>query len=163
MYHQKTQSIVSALNELGVPGSEEVLQYCTNARMNKKLVVFTHGAFDVLHLGHIVYLEAARKLGDVLVVGVHADEPVSFYKGEGRPILPLIQRAKIIDSLKVVDYVMICWHSTAEDVVRILHPDVYVKDSGYDIRAMPEARMYKSMAGYYILCRTQRVYPVPRL
>jgi rfaE bifunctional protein nucleotidyltransferase chain/domain len=139
--------LVKALADLGIPSRNKVIHCCREVRANGEKIVFTHGAFDLLHIGHVVYLEAASKLGDVLVVGIHADEPISAFKGEGRPVFPLVQRAKIVTSLETVDYVVVCWHQTAEEVVSALQPDIYVKDSGYNIMAMPESRVVQAYGG----------------
>lgn len=95
-------------------------------------VVFTNGCFDLLHVGHVRYLQAARQLGDLLVVALNDDESVRRLKGPGRPFVPLGDRAEVLCSLRAVDFVVPFGGSTAEEVVRSLRPDVYVKGGDYD-------------------------------
>lgn len=110
-------------------------------------VVCTNGHFDLLHIGHLRYLQAARALGDVLVVGVNDDAMTTQRKGPSRPILPEDERAELLAGLACVDYVTIFHEPTAERVVALLRPDVYVKggDYGPDGAALPEAEI---VAGY---------------
>lgn len=110
-------------------------------------VVFTNGHFDLLHVGHLRYLQAARELGDVLVVGVNDDAITTARKGPGRPILPEGERAELLAGLACVDYVTIFHEPTAERCVELLKPDIYAKggDYGPGGAALPEAEI---VAGY---------------
>ena len=94
-------------------------------------VVLTNGTFDLLHIGHVRYLEAARQLGDVLVVGVNSDASVRGYKGPGRPVVPQSERAEIVAALRCVDCVTIFDEPTAVHLVEALKPDVYAKGGDY--------------------------------
>ena len=94
-------------------------------------VVLTNGTFDLLHIGHVRYLEAARALGDVLVVGINSDASVRGYKGPGRPVVPQDERAEIVAALRCVDYVTIFEEATAVRLVEALEPDVYAKGGDY--------------------------------
>jgi rfaE bifunctional protein nucleotidyltransferase chain/domain len=96
-------------------------------KRNGKRVVFTNGCFDLLHPGHIHSLEAARALGDVLIVGLNSDNSVRTLKGAGRPVLPAEERAEILASLECVDAVLIFDDLTPQSVVAALLPDVLVK------------------------------------
>ena len=113
-------------------------------------VVFTNGHFDLLHLGHVDYLERARELGDVLVVGLNGDASTRRLKGPERPIVPAAERAAILAALDCVDCVVIFDSTTAEELVQLLRPNVYVKggdwspDSG---RQPPEAKVVRSYGG----------------
>src|SRR5215204_334405 len=89
--------------------------------------VFTNGTFDVLHVGHVRYLQAARSLGDLLIVGINSDASARGYKGPGRPVVPQDERAEIVAALRCVDYVTIFDDPTAEHLVAALRPDIYVK------------------------------------
>src|SRR4051794_35999275 len=89
-------------------------------------VVFTNGVFDLLHPGHVRYLQSARALGDVLIVGINADESVRRYKGPGRPITSELERAEILAGLACVDAVVIFGEDTPAEIVRSLQPDVLV-------------------------------------
>jgi rfaE bifunctional protein nucleotidyltransferase chain/domain len=101
-----------------------------------KRVVLTNGIFDLLHVGHLRYLRAARALGDVLVVGVNADAAVH---KPGRPFVPDSERAELVAALEPVDYVVIFNSPTADDLLRTLRPSVYVKGADYSEATLPEA------------------------
>lgn len=98
-----------------------------------KKVVFTNGVFDILHRGHVEYLNRARSLGDCLVVAVNSDASVRRIKGESRPVVAEADRAFVVGSLKCVDYVCIFGEDTPYDVIRILQPDVLVKGADWKI------------------------------
>lgn len=112
-------------------------------------IVLTNGCFDLLHLGHVRYLEAARRLGDVLVVAVNDDASVAALKGAGRPITAAGERAEIVAALRSVDAVVVFDGATAVEVVRRLRPDVYAKGGDYDARANrpPEADAAEALGG----------------
>lgn len=90
-------------------------------------IVFTNGCFDILHLGHVRYLERARSLGDILVVAVNADASVRRLKGSGRPVLPESDRSEVVAALHCVDYVTVFDEDTPLEVIEELRPDVLVK------------------------------------
>jgi len=96
-------------------------------RKNKKTIVFTNGCFDILHRGHIEYLKKAKKLGDILIVGLNADRSVKRIKGEGRPIQKQSDRLIIITSLSFVDYAILFNESTPINLIKQIKPDVLVK------------------------------------
>jgi D-beta-D-heptose 7-phosphate kinase/D-beta-D-heptose 1-phosphate adenosyltransferase len=96
-------------------------------KRNGKRVVFTNGCVDLLHPGHIHSLEAARALGDVLIIGLNSDESVRTLKGPGRPVIPAEERAEILASLECVDAVLIFDELTPQKVIAALLPDVLVK------------------------------------
>jgi rfaE bifunctional protein nucleotidyltransferase chain/domain len=96
-------------------------------KRNGKRVVFTNGCFDLLHPGHIRSLEAARALGDVLIIGLNSDESVRTLKGPGRPVIPAEERAEILASLECVDAVLIFDELTPQKLIAALLPDVLVK------------------------------------
>jgi len=96
-------------------------------------VIWTNGCFDILHSGHVLYLEAAKKLGDVLVVGINSDESVRMLKGPGRPVVPEQQRALVLAALRCVDHVIIFSDPTTVSILKELRPDVYVKGGDYTI------------------------------
>ncbi|MGD1076321.1 MAG: adenylyltransferase/cytidyltransferase family protein [Thermodesulfovibrionales bacterium] len=109
-----------------VLGWNEVKKAVDSAKAEGKKIVFTNGCFDIIHTGHVRYLREAKKLGDVLVVGVNTDRSVSGLK-KGRPIMPDSQRAEIVASLEMVDHVTLFDESTPYELVRFLRPDVLVK------------------------------------
>ncbi len=106
-----------------------------------KRVVATNGCFDILHVGHVRYLEAARKLGDVLVVGLNGDNSVTQLKGEGRPVNPERDRAEVLAALEAVDYVTIFLEMRATNFLRAAQPAIYAKGGDYSADTLdPEER-----------------------
>jgi len=106
---------------------EEIIVRFGREKRNGKRVVFTNGCFDLLHPGHIRSLEAARALGDILIVGLNSDESVRTLKGVGRPVTPAPERAEILASLECVDAVLIFDELTPQKIVAALLPDILVK------------------------------------
>ncbi len=102
-------------------------------------VVFTNGHFDLLHVGHLRSLQAARRLGDVLVVGVNDDATTRRRKGATRPIVPEAERAELLAGLACVDYVAVFGEETAEQTVALLRPDFYAKGGDYATTPEEEA------------------------
>ncbi len=107
-------------------------------------MVFTNGCFDILHAGHVRYLQAAKALGRSLVVGLNSDVSVQAIKPQQpglppRPIVPEIQRAEVLAALKPVDGVVIFSEITATKLISILRPDIYVKGGDYQLETLPEA------------------------
>lgn len=109
----------------------DLAAYGAEQRAHGKRVVFTNGHFDLLHVGHIRYLQAARTFGDVLVVGVNDDASTTARKGTGRPIIPASERAETLAALGCVDAVVLFAALTADEPIRLLMPDVYVKGGDY--------------------------------
>ena len=109
------------------------------AKSEGKIVVSTNGCFDVLHIGHIRYLQKAREFGDILVVGVNTDESVQRLKGPTRPLVPEFERAEVLAALECVDYVTVFSEDTPFELCDDIHPDVHVKGGDYVIEQMPEA------------------------
>lgn len=101
-------------------------------------IVLANGCFDTLHVGHIRYLEGARREGDVLVVGVNADSSVVGLKGPGRPILDEKARALLVAALRCVDYVALFGESNVEALLEELRPDVHAKGTDYTAETVPE-------------------------
>src|SRR5713226_8971436 len=101
-------------------------------------IVFANGCFDTLHVGHIRYLEGARREGDVLVVGVNADSSVCSLKGPGRPILDENARTQLVAALRCVDYVVLFAEPNVETLLEELRPDVHAKGTDYTVDTVPE-------------------------
>ena len=110
-------------------------------------VVFTNGCFDILHLGHVDYLEKARNLGDRLVVGLNTDSSVSRFKGTERPIQDQNSRARVISSLQFVDMVVLFDEDTPKELISSLVPDVLVKGSDYLAENIVGADVVKNAGG----------------
>ena len=117
--------------EENVLSSEKFTQILKNLRKSEKKIVFTNGCFDILHMGHVKYLEKAKKLGDILVVGVNSDDSVKRLKGKNRPINPLNDRCCVIASLKSVDFVIPFEEDTPINLITAIVPDILVKGSDY--------------------------------
>jgi rfaE bifunctional protein nucleotidyltransferase chain/domain len=112
---------------------EHVTAFCATCRSDGRRVVFTNGVFDLLHVGHVTYLEAAKALGDVLIVGLNSDESVKrLGKGPERPVNPELARAKVLEALRYVDAVVIFSDDTPLTLISALQPDVLVKGGDYD-------------------------------
>ena len=111
-------------------------------------VVFTNGVFDLLHVGHLDYLEQAGELGDYLIVGVNGDSAAYRLKGFGRPLMSAEQRARLLAALFMVDAVVVFNQDTAESLVDALRPDVYVKGGDWgENRPPPEAAVVRAYGG----------------
>jgi D-glycero-beta-D-manno-heptose 1-phosphate adenylyltransferase len=102
-------------------------------------LVFTNGCFDILHVGHVRYLAAAKQLGKTLVVGLNSDRSIRQLKGDQRPIIPEMQRAEVLAALKPVDAVVIFSETTAIATIKAIAPDIYVKGGDYTPETLPEA------------------------
>lgn len=117
--------------------------------------VFTNGCFDLIHLGHVCYLQEARSLGDFLILGLNNDEGVRLLKGKGRPLVPEDERASILAAFMCIDYINIFSEPTAESLVALLQPSIYVKGGDYagsendtpDLNRLPEARVVHEYGG----------------
>lgn len=107
-------------------------------RQSGKKVVFANGVFDLLHVGHLRYLQAARAEGDLLVVGINSDASTRQLKGEGRPILTERARAALVAALKSVNYVVIFDELDVKHLLREIHPDVHAKGTDYTLETVPE-------------------------
>lgn len=115
-------------------------------------LVFTNGCFDLLHAGHVRYLQAAKTFGRALVIGLNSDRSVSLIKPQAtglppRPIVPEAQRAEVLAALKAVDGVVIFAERTASDLIAALQPDVYVKGGDYTLSTLPEASIVQAYGG----------------
>ncbi len=125
-------------------------------RATGKRVVFTNGHFDLLHVGHLRYLQAAAALGDVLIVGLNDDASTTRRKGPSRPILPEAERAELVAGLACVDYTTIFHEDTAARAITLLQPDIYVKGGDYAVNdaelatgklPLPEAKLVRAYGG----------------
>ena len=112
-----------------------------------KTVVFANGCFDLLHVGHVRYLAAARALGDVLVVGINGDAGVAALKGDGRPLQSAGDRMEIVASLACVDYCLTFDTPTVDGILEELKPDVHAKGTDYTEDSVPERETVASYGG----------------
>lgn len=130
---------------------KELLQRIAAYRQTAKTVVFTNGCFDILHAGHVRYLNAAKELGDILIIGLNSDSSVSALKGPTRPVNSEDDRAEVIAGLGAVDHVVIFSDDTAERLVATIKPDIYVKGGDYTVDKLPEARIAAVYGGKTVL------------
>ena len=107
-------------------------------RARRDTIVLANGCFDLLHAGHVRYLEGAKRLGDRLVVAINSDESVRALKGEGRPLMPAAERAEILASLSDVDVVLIFPEHDVAAIIREIRPDVHAKGTDYTADRVPE-------------------------
>jgi len=128
---------------------EELLEALATKRDRK--IAFANGCFDVLHVGHIRYLQGAKDAADILVVGVNGDDSVRELKGEGRPVMPAQERAEIIASIKGVDYVTIFNERSPARLLGVLKPDFQAKGTDYSADSVPEAEVVKAYGGRVII------------
>ena len=127
--------------------AEEMRKEIVKLQKARKRVVFTNGVFDILHIGHLTYLEEAGNLGDVLVVGVNSDASVKVNKGDKRPINSEKNRAYVLLGTKFVDYAVIFDEKTPEKLLDVLKPDVHVKGGDYKKEDLPETKIVEGNGG----------------
>ena len=126
---------------------DELLARVAEERKRGARVVFANGCFDVLHVGHVRYLQGAKALGDLLVVGINSDQQVEILKGPGRPIMGERERAEIVAGLEAVDLVTIFCEPTVTDLLIALKPDVHAKGTDYTEDTVPEREVVLSYGG----------------
>jgi D-glycero-beta-D-manno-heptose 1-phosphate adenylyltransferase len=118
-----------------------LLEQLAGQRRLRRRIVLANGCFDLLHVGHIRYLEGARREGDLLVVGVNSDASERVLKGDGRPILPAQARAELVAALAAVDYVVIFDEPNVEALLTAIRPDVHAKGTDYTAETVPERKL----------------------
>ena len=126
---------------------EGLVERVRRDRANGLAIAFANGAFDLLHVGHIRYLEAAKREGDRLVVAINDDESVGRLKGPSRPVLPQADRAELVAALRAVDYVVIFSEPTVAPLLELLTPDVHCKGTDYTIDTVPERDTVRAYGG----------------
>jgi D-beta-D-heptose 7-phosphate kinase/D-beta-D-heptose 1-phosphate adenosyltransferase len=109
----------------------EIVQIRQELRAQNKKLVFTNGCFDLLHLGHVRYLNHARAMGDALVIGLNTDDSVRRIKGKGRPLIPELERAEVLSALSSVDYIFLFEDPTPQRVIDAIVPDILVKGADW--------------------------------
>jgi rfaE bifunctional protein nucleotidyltransferase chain/domain len=121
-----------------VVSRDELADRVREERAAGRTIAFANGCFDILHVGHIRYLESAAREADVLVVALNDDASVRQLKGDGRPILPASDRAELVAALRCVDYVVIFSETTVGPLLTALRPDVHCKGTDYTVDSVPE-------------------------
>ena len=127
--------------------ADRIKDQIESRRAQGKKIVLANGCFDLLHVGHVRYLESARAEGDILIVGLNDDESVRAIKGEGRPLMPAAERAEILAALSVVDYVVVFDSPTVEPLIATLKPDVHAKGTDYTTDTVPERAAVEAQGG----------------
>ena len=126
---------------------EEVASRVAEARRQGRTVALANGCFDVLHVGHVRYLDGARAEADLLVVGVNADDSVRRLKGPGRPVQPAVDRALLVAALRAVDHVVVFEEDDVSRLLLALRPDVHCKGTDYTVDTVPERDVVRSYGG----------------
>lgn len=130
------------------PVKQEDLQpLLKKLRAEGKTIVTTNGCFDILHVGHVRYLEETKKFGDVLIVALNSDASVRRLKGEVRPINNEMDRAEVLNGLKSVDYVVLFDEDSPADLLAKIKPDVHTKGADYTVETLPEAKIILENGG----------------
>jgi D-glycero-beta-D-manno-heptose 1-phosphate adenylyltransferase len=124
--------------ESKIVAREQLRELIAEHRGRGHKIVLANGCFDTLHVGHIRYLQGARREGDILVVAVNSDSSVCALKGPGRPILPGAARAALVGALRAVDYVVLFSESSVAALLNDLRPDVHAKGTDYTAESVPE-------------------------
>ncbi len=131
----------------GVASLEAVLAAVAQARSKGASVVLTNGAFDMLHVGHVRYLQGAAQQGDIVVTAVNSDSSVRHSKGPSRPVIPEQERAELVAALGVVDWVVLFDEPTVAGVIEHLRPEVHAKGTDYSPESVPERSVVESYGG----------------
>src|SRR5256885_16333521 len=126
---------------------DEAATLAARLRAEGRRIVLANGSSDLLHVGHLRYLRAARRLGDVLFVGINSDAAVARLKGPGRPLMPAAERAELVSSLRDVDHVVVFDDDTADRLVASLRPPVHAQGADYTAEAVPEVGAVRAGGG----------------
>ena len=135
-----------------IKGLEELEPILREEKARGRVVVMANGCFDILHVGHVRYLEAAREHGDVLVVAINSDESVRRLKGPGRPVVPQEERLELVAALEAVDYVFLFQDTTLDRILLRLKPHVQAKGTDYTEESVPERDTVLSYGGKVVIC-----------
>ncbi len=127
--------------------SQDIKGFCEILHRANRKIVFTNGCFDIVHAGHVKYLQQAKACGDYLILGLNSDASVQRLKGPQRPLNNELDRAEVIGALKAVDAVVLFEEQTAEALIAKVKPDVYVKGGDYTLETLPEAKIVQAYGG----------------
>lgn len=135
-----------------VVSRDDIGRLVPELRVTRGKVVFTNGVFDLLHVGHVRYLEFARNLGGVLIVGINSDASVrALDKSPGRPLVPAAERAELVAALECVDYVCLFDELRPDETLRAIRPDFHVKSASYAVADLPEAKTVAQIGASIVL------------
>jgi rfaE bifunctional protein nucleotidyltransferase chain/domain len=126
---------------------QELEEIASRLRSEGKRIVLANGCFDLLHVGHVRYLAAARELGDYLIVGLNSDRSARQLKGEGRPVMAAEERAEILSAFECVDYCFVFDEPTLDESIRRLRPHVHAKGTDYTLENVPERSSVLEVGG----------------
>ena len=139
------------MSQLKIFNRNELATVLQQLKSEGNVIVTTNGCFDVLHLGHLRYLQAARQLGDLLVVAINSDASVRELKGENRPLIPEDERAEMLAGLECVDYVVIFPELTPIELLSELKPNIHVKGGDYKLEQLVEREVVEANGGKVIV------------
>ena len=125
----------------------DLLAAIARDRASGKRIAFANGCFDVLHVGHVRYLQGAAAEGDRLIVAINDDQSVVALKGSGRPILSAADRAELVGGVRGVDYVVVFSEANVDRLLRLIQPDVHCKGTDYNVDTVPERAVVASYGG----------------
>lgn len=126
---------------------QEAINLRENLAAQGQTLVFTNGVFDLLHVGHLDYLEKARALGTALIVAINDDDSTRQYKGAGRPLVPALERARLLSALQPVTGVLTFNEPTADNLLTTIQPHIYVKGGDYKTKPLPERATVEAYGG----------------
>ena len=130
-----------------IVSESELVELIARDRASGKTIAFANGCFDLLHVGHVRYLQGAAAEADRLVVAVNGDASVAALKGQGRPVQPALERAEVVAALRVVDYVVLFDDRTVDRLLLLLKPDVHCKGTDYTVDSVPERAVVLGYGG----------------
>ncbi len=130
---------------------EQIRKIAAELKKQGKKIVTTNGCFDVLHIGHIRYLKDAKKLGDVLIIGLNTDSSVKQYKGDKRPLMPEDERAEMLSALEFVDYIVKFSERDPRNLLDAIKPDIHVKGGDYKMEQIIEKDVVEKNGGKVVL------------
>ena len=130
-----------------IVSESELVEAVARDRAAGRTIAFANGCFDLLHVGHVRYLEGAAKEGDRLIVAVNDDRSVAALKGPGRPVLPAADRAELVAALRGVDYVVVFGDANVARLLALVKPDVHCKGTDYTVHTVPERAVVQAYGG----------------
>ena len=142
--------------DMKIKSLNEVVNNVEKERANSKIIVFTNGIFDILHVGHIRCLNEAKKLGDILIVAINDDDSVRRIKGEDRPFTPIDERMEIISSMYFVDYVIKFSEDRVDKLILSIKPDIMAKGGDYTIDNIPEREYFEKLIYKFEINKNQK-------
>jgi rfaE bifunctional protein nucleotidyltransferase chain/domain len=150
-FHTASRSLTTSIHHQKIVSRNELQQRVADWRRAGDRVTLANGCFDVLHVGHVRYLRAARELGGKLIVAVNADASVRGLKGEGRPVMPAEERAEILASLADVDAVVVFPEKDVRAIIREIRPDFHAKGTDYTAESVPERHEVAACGGRVVI------------